>query len=323
MSNLERTSNNPDNAKPYKIATGILAALLVLAVVGAVMFSMDNTTLKTETSQLNSTVSDLNVMKASLETELADLENNYDATIDENEELKVTIEEKVEEIEVLQNKIRQVRNRLKGSESNSAKMQEHLAQLESLKDSLEADIVNLQGENEELLLVRDELTVALEDGNNEITGLNEQVVELKQMNQNMTDRLYRMAPAGFKAGNFAVNVARKNDKLTSKAKQAKEIKVNFDLPYVPAEKQGKTELYLVVTDIYGNAIKSASSSTVTVPSPQDDLKVDVVDIETVNLKESQSLAMSFAPEEKLVAGEYHLMVYSDEGYLGATAFRLR
>ncbi|MEL6944874.1 MAG: hypothetical protein AAFO82_19630, partial [Bacteroidota bacterium] len=148
-------------------------------------------------------------------------------------------------------------------------------------------------------------------------------VELRQMNQDMTDRLYRMAPAGFTAGNFAVNIERKNEKLTSKAKQAKEIKVNFDLPYVPAEKQGKTELYLVVTDIYGNPVKSPSSSTVSVPSPQDDLKVDVVDIETVNLKESQSLAMSFAPEEKLTAGEYHLMIYSDEGYLGATAFRLR
>ncbi|MEL6944646.1 MAG: hypothetical protein AAFO82_18470, partial [Bacteroidota bacterium] len=175
MSNLERTSNNPDNAKPYKIATGILSALLILAVVGAVMFSMDNTNLKTETVQLNSTVNDLNVMKASLETELADLENNYDATIDENEELKVTIEQKVSEIEVLQKKIRQVRNQLKGSESKSAKMQEHLAQLESLKDSLQADIVSLQGENSDLLAARDELTVALEDSNNEIVGLNEQV----------------------------------------------------------------------------------------------------------------------------------------------------
>ena len=44
--------------------------------------------LKDETAELNGTVTDLNSMKKGLETELADLENNYNTTIDENETLK-------------------------------------------------------------------------------------------------------------------------------------------------------------------------------------------------------------------------------------------
>lgn len=324
MANLERYSEEtPKNTNTYKTATWILSALLLFAVVGAVVFAMNNNELKDETSELNTTVTDLNSMKKGLETELADLEGDYNTTIDENENLKVTIEERVAEIEVLQNKIRQVRNQLKNNETNSTKMQERLAQLEQFKDSLQLDVQSLRGENTELVAAREELTKSLEGSRERVSNLSEQVLELTQMNQQMTDRLYRMAPAGFTAGNFAVNIEKGNDKVTAKARKAREITVNFDLPYVPTEKQGKTEIYLVVTDVYGNPVKSTSTSTVKVPTPQDNLKVEAVDIEKLNLKESQSLAMSFEPESKMDAGEYHLMIYSDEGYLGSTGFRLR
>jgi len=322
-SSIDTDLANSDNNNQFKVATWILSGLLIMALIGAGVFFTKNNALQDRTAELNTTVSDLDEMKQQLETDLADLEGNYNTTIDENEDLKATIEERVAEIEILQTKIRQVRNQLKNSEMQSGKMQERLAQLESLKESLQADVANLKGENKELIVARDELTTTLEQSRNEIIGLSDQIVELTQMNQKMENRLYRTAPAGFTAGNFSVDIEKNNDKVTAKARQAREIKVNFDLPYVPVEKQGETELYLVVTDIYGNPVQSTTTSSVKVPTPQDDLKVEVVDIDKVNLKESQAIAMSFEPEDKMAAGEYHLMVYSDEGYLGSTGFKLR
>ncbi|MEM0992403.1 MAG: hypothetical protein AAGI49_05165 [Bacteroidota bacterium] len=323
-------SNDNDNwekeakvSGSYKTATWILGSLLVLAVVCSILFLSKNNTLMDKTAKLEQTNMDLDEMKLGLEEQLTSLEGEYDTAIGKNGELQAEIETKVNEIEVLQTKIRQVRNQLNSSEKKSTKMQERLAQLETLKDSLQTDVASLKGENQDLIAARDELTRTLEENDQQIASLNDQIVELTTTNEAMEERLFRTAPAGFKAGNFSVDVEQRNDKVTTKARKAKEIKVNFDLPYVPASKQGETELYLVVTDINGQPVNEIASSPVSVPTPEANLQVAAVDINTVDLKESQSVAMSFEPTERLKAGEYSLMIYSDEGYLGSTGFRLR
>lgn len=317
------TTNKSSETNPYKISTIILSVLLVGLAVVAFMFNKSSNDYKSKSASLNTKVNDLSTLQADLEAELADLEGEYGTKIEENEGLKVEIEEKVEEIGNLQSKIRRVKRQLKDSESNSSQMQERLAQLEELKGALENDVMSLKGENSELVAAKDELSATLVAKSGEIQDLNGQVVSLTQRNQKMQNRLFKLAPAGYRAGNFSVDIAQRNSKATAKARKAREVTVNFDIPNVPSEKQGSSEIYLVVTDINGNAVKSIASSPIKVPAANEFLNVDAVDIQKLNLKESQSLSMSFKPENKLNAGEYNLMVYSDAGYLGATGFRLR
>lgn len=320
--NSSSTNNNSEN-NPYKISTIILSVLLVGLAIAAFMFNKSSNEYQTKSASLNSKVNDLSTLKTDLESELADLEGEYGTTIEENEGLKVEIEEKVAEIGSLQSKIRKVRRQLKDSETNSTQMQERLAQLEELKGELENDVVNLKGENSELLVAKGELAATLVSKEGEIQDLNGQVVSLTQRNQKMQNRLYKLAPAGYRAGNFSVDIAKRNDKITAKARKAREVTVNFDIPNVPSEKHGSSEIYLVVTDINGNAVKAIPSSPIKVPAANEFLNVEAVDIQKLDLKEMQSLSMSFKPNDKLNAGEYNLMVYSDAGYLGATGFRLR
>lgn len=317
------STNNNSESNPYKISTIILSVLLVGLAVAAFMFNKSSNDYKSKSAQLNSKVQDLGTLKADLEAELADLEGEYGTKIEENDGLKVEIEEKVAEIGTLQSKIKKVRRQLESSEANSSQMQERLAQLEELKGALENDVVNLKGENSELLAAKGELSATLVAKSGEIEELSGQVVSLTQRNQKMQNRLYKLAPAGYRAGNFSVSIGKKNAKETAKARKAREVKLNFDIPNVPSERQGSSELYLVVTDVHGNAVKAINSSPVKVPAANEFLNVDAVDIQKLDLKEMQSISMSFKPEDKLKAGEYNLMVYSDAGYLGATGFRLR
>lgn len=312
-----------NNNNGFKVATVVLSILLVAAVVTAAIFGMRSNDYENQTYKLHTNIEELNDVQLGLEEELAGLEANYETQVTENEGLQVTIEEKVQEIETLQSKIRKVRSQLKDSEANKAQMTERLVQLEELKAALENDVVNLREENAELAAAKDELNEVLVAREVEIQELTGQVTDLTANNQKMQNRLYQLAPAGYRAGNFAIDVETKKDKLTSKARQASEIKVKFDIPHVPAEAHGKAELYLVVTDVHGNAVASLPSSTVSVPAANQNLKVEATAIKEVDLKNTQSINMAFAPLDKMEAGEYNLMVYSDDGYLGATGFRLR
>ena len=334
MSNQKKYSNQSNENKSasssktttdtaFKVATIVLSILLIATVVTAVIFGMRSNDYEKQTYKLHSNLDELNDVQLGLEEELAGLEANYKTQVVENESLQLTIEEKVEEIESLQSKIRKVRNQLKNSEANKAQMKERLLQLEELKVALENDVLNLKDQNAALVSAKDELNEVLVAREIEIQELSGQIVSLTASNQKMQERLYKLAPAGYRAGNFAIDVQTKRDKLTSKARQAKEIRVKFDIPHVPTEAQGKHELYLVVTDIHGNAVKAIPSNTINVPTPNEYLKVEAAAIKEVDLKNTQSVAMAIATEDKLEAGEYNLMVYSDAGYLGATGFRLR
>ena len=312
------TSNNS-----YKTAAIIMSILFVVATIAAISFSMKSNNFETQTSQLTKDLGELNTVKTELETDLAALNTDYDTKIKENGELQSTIEERIAEINTLQSKIRKVRKQLDASEANSVKMQERLTELEELKTALQTDVDNLKNENAQLVAAKAELNATLTSRESEIENLNGQIIALSGENQKLQNRLYNVAPAGYRANNFSIDIEKRNDKLTAKARKAREIKVNFDLPNIPNEKQGESEIYLVVTDVHGNAVKEVPSSPINVKAANEVLKVEAADIQKVNLEDSQSVTLSFEPKDKLDAGEYNLMVYSEHGYLGATAFRLR
>lgn len=326
MADWKKHSNSnttPADTSKFKTISYVLGFLLLIMTVVAIILGMRSVDFRSQTTALTSEVEDLNTTKGDLETELVDLETQYDTKIEENEGLKMTIEERVEEINNLQSKIRRVKSQLNDSKENTAQMEARLNQLEELKAALQNDVTNLKGENANLAAARAELSESLVAREAVIQNLEGKMVALNEKNTKIQNHLYKIAPAGYRAGNFSIDAEKRNDKLTAKARKAKEIKVNFDLPNVPKNKQGKTELYLVVTDVMGNAVKEIKTSPISVPSANENLKVEAADMQEINLEENQSLTLSFKPEDKMNAGDYNLMVYSSHGYLGATALSLR
>ncbi|MCB0687757.1 MAG: hypothetical protein KDC53_14575 [Saprospiraceae bacterium] len=305
-----------------KIIIWVLAALLVFSMIVAFSFWAKSNKYENETSRLVSDITDMDSLKDSLENTLTTLEGSYSEKIDENEVLSATLEERVQEVEDLKKRIQGVRSQLAKSQEVNDHINARLVQLEELKDSLENDIVTLQGQNEELRSANNEIATELTLSREQINGLNQDVKKLDQKNRQLVDRLFQLAPAGFVANNFKVTAMRKNDKVTAKAGRANEIKVTFDLKDVPQEYQKDEELYLVVTKFDGTPVPDIITKAVKVKS-ETPIDIAAVDIEQLKLSALQSIEMSFTPGKKFESGLYNALVYADHGFLGATSFELR
>jgi DNA repair exonuclease SbcCD ATPase subunit len=317
----ESTSNpNASSAQPFKAATVVMAVLFVLASGAAIYFYNQSTD---EQSQKLSLKSELDETRTSLEGELSNLETDYNVQVTENDSLSVAIEERVKEVNELQTKIKSMRGQLASSKSNAKEIKAKLAKLEELKTELEGEIDGLKEQNVQLAEANSALNSDLEMSRQEATQLNAQVASLTQRNEALHNRLTVLAPAGYRADNFSVSIEKRNNKLTSKAKRADEIRIAFDLDNVPQENQGDSEIYVAVMTLQGQPVTAFATSMVSVPSIEQQLKVEVADVQQIQLKNNQRMKVSLKPNNDLEAGDYNLMVYSDTGYLGSTGFSLR
>ncbi|MFK7932953.1 MAG: hypothetical protein AB8G22_05545 [Saprospiraceae bacterium] len=324
MANQIANPNQKSNSNQTpKILAGVFGALLLLAVGVAFYLNGQLNDYRSKAANLNTQVTDLNAVQTSLETELGELNTTYEGTLDENATLSMTIEEKVKKINGLKAQIGKVRKQLAASKNENQVVKTELARLEQIKGDLEQSMLALQNTNSQLQNNETQLTGELATMQTMVEDLNSQVAELTAVNQKVENHLFTVAPAGFRADDFRIDIERRNDKVTTKARQAKEINVMFNLDNVPTEKQGEREIYIAVTDIYGKPIAALPSQMVSIPSRNENLKVDVANTKKMTLKGQQSIEMSLVPDNKLTAGDYNLMVYSDAGYLGSTGFRLR
>lgn len=318
---MANQSNSASNAA--KIAA-IVLGLLFLGAVGYIFHlngQLDE--YRGKTANLNTTVEQLNQEQASLEQELGELNVSYESSQAENVTLQGTIEEKVQRINTLKSQINRVRKELKTSQSDNETVRAELARLEQIKSQLEQSMTNLQAANTQLENSEARLTGELATMKGMVEDLNAQVAELTESNNQKEAHLLKVAPAGYRADDFRIDMEQRNDKVTAKARRIREIKVNFNLDNVPAEKQGAQKVYVAVTDLFGNPVSGIATTTVSIPAPNENLKVEIAAEQAVELSEKQEVAFSIQPEAKLSAGEYSLMVYSDAGYLGSTGFRLR
>ena len=308
--------------KTLKTLVWILSVLVVLAAIAAWSFWAKGQKYENETGRLTLDLADLDSSKLALEDTLAALEGSYGEKISENEKLTITLQDRIKEVEALQERIRKVRAQLSKSEETNAQINQRLVMLESLKDSLENDIADLQGQNLELRSANNEIATELTMTREEVAGLSEDLKILDRKHEALVSRLFELAPAGFVAENFKVTAMRRNEKVTAKAGRASEVKVTFDIKNVPEQYQTTEELYLVITKFDGNPVHTIPSKTVSVKSSVP-IEIAAADIEQLTLRELQSVEMSFNPDKKFEAGLYNALVYADHGFLGATSFELR
>jgi len=317
---MNATSN--ESNKQSKFLAILFASLFGLAAVGAIYLFTKNSQLKDLNAKNELAYTDLDGLKQSLETELDEIETNFTDKIAENDSLSADLQTRVGEIEKLEWRLKDARNKLSTSEKENVEIKTKLAQLDNMKNSLEADIAALASTNQELRTVNEKIQNDLQTSNEYAVSLNEHLVEMSEKNEKLIKRLYTVAPAGFVAENFTVNTRKRNDKLTAKAKRTDEVVVSFDLNNVPAEYHEDEELYLVVTQFDGRPLENIPSKTMDVRA-NELMKVKAADIEKLTLKERQNIKMSFDADKDLEAGTYNLLVYADHGFLGATSFQLR
>ncbi|MFK7934731.1 MAG: hypothetical protein AB8G22_14570 [Saprospiraceae bacterium] len=315
-----------ENENRSRILMGILIALALLFGIGSCYFWNSSRQLGSQNLALKAEVEDLNQLKGSLETDIDSLQAAYATVVSENGELKGNLEEAEKRLAERESQLRRLRRSYKTVQAeadDSASLRSQLEGLINAKSALEADISNLRTENQRLQEENAALASQVESANQKNTQLSGQVQDLDAKNKAIRDRLDKLAPAGFRASAFRVEVEKRNNKLTSKARAAKEVSVSFDLINVPEDKQGLHKLYVAVTNFQGTPVKTTSSQSVTISNATETVTIDALTTKETNLNESQRLKLSFTPDQRLSPGYYNVFIYSDLGYLGSTSLRLR
>lgn len=306
----------------FKRLTFVFGTLFLIALITAIYFGSKSSHLDNEKSRLSLNLQDLDNEKLNLETELTSLDSNYQIQISENDTLVATLEERVKEVDNLKARVWSAKQKLVKSEEENQAINEKLVQLEDLKTGLESDIAALNKTNEELVATNDQINQDLKMSQDQTAALNLQLEDMTIANEKLISRLRTLAPAGFVANNFIVTAAKKNDKLTAKARQAEKINIAFDINDVPEEFQNEEEIYLVLTKADGQPVAELPAKEVEVASVEP-VTIKVVDRAKKTLQERQNIEMSFEADRDLESGMYNVLVYADHGFLGSTTFQLR
>ncbi len=309
--------NSEDQGNGWKVASIIMGLLLVISVAFGVVFYARHNESAHKAMDLST---QLDNTRTELQGELANLNKSYNGEIATNDTLSSALQKKVAEVEDLQARIAKAKKDLKTSVANNKEIQARLDQMEELKVALEKDISNLRDENVALAASNHDLNTELTATKDQVVDLNSKVMTLTAANSKLTGRLKILAPAGFRADNFTVISQDKKDKLTTKGKKINEITVKFDLNNIPEEYQGNREIYLVLTEFNGNPVAVVPGKEVNLDFGDQQVNVKAADLENIDLKDRQSMTMSFEPTDDLTPGTYNLMVYADNGYLGSTGF---
>lgn len=123
------------------------------------------------------------------------------------------------------------------------------------------------------------------------------------------------------ATGFRTETEMKNGKLTAKAKRVRKIVVSFDLNEVADSFIGEQELYLVIKDGQRKLLdKDAETVKVKVKGLLQEIRV--VKKRTVELEKSQRIHFRLDVSDRLEEGYHKVEVYSKNGLLGETSFRV-
>ncbi|MBL7775578.1 MAG: hypothetical protein JNK89_06215, partial [Saprospiraceae bacterium] len=155
--------------------------------------------------------------------------------------------------------------RLKGQQSKKIRdLQAQVDAMKKAKTEYETMLAMLRAENDQLKAENAELkaeNAGLRDNNSQ---LNARVDDLAQK---LAEQIRKTQSAQFKATAFRVEVERRNDKLTARAKRARNLSISFDLADVPEQFRGAHKIYLVVSDQNGAPVPVANPTKVTIQAP--------------------------------------------------------
>lgn len=254
---------------------------------------------------------------------------------------KMSIERQLDSLTVSYNNLRTENEDLKGRESSSAALiaekdavikkiksqgrrelaalRNQVADLRKIKIEYETVISTLQSENSQL---REENN-RLAGENNQLRGENSNLNgKVEDLAKQLEEQIRKTQSASFKATSFRVEVERRNDKLTARARKARTIQISFDLAGVPEAYRGTQNLYLAITDDKGHPIASSNPIKTTIQAPTGPVAIIAQQLKQVSLNDTQRLSFTYKPDERLKSGSYVVAIYCESGLLGAASLRL-
>ena len=279
-------------------------------------FDAQLSSLSAKNTTLAGEITDVQGLKTNLEAEIAALQAKFSDLAEENQSLKGSVKDAQREVNRRKSAITQLTQEMQGKDGEMASLRSQLSSLLGVKSQLESEITSLKSENESLKSENAQLTADLQT-------TKEEKAELARLNATIQEEVANLTLENFKANGFTVEVVKKNTKLTSWSRLAKDVKVSLDLVNVPEKYQGLKDLYLVITDENGIAIKKANPIAKTVNLNGQTTDITAVSTQSVDIMESQRLNFTHKLEERLGKGFYRASVYSDIGLLGSSSFRLK
>jgi regulator of replication initiation timing len=308
--------NSQNNNQNSRTLVTTLILLLILSLGSSIYFWNKSRNAGASITSLTESVQALEAEKARIEHALDSLSAAYGEVRIENEGLRgkeASTAELIAQKDASIKKIKSQNNR------ELAALRAQLDELRQLKIEYETLITAVQVENEQLKAENQRLLGENQQLQTENSSLSGQVGDLAQK---LEDQIRKTQSARFKATSFKVEIGRKNDKQTIRAKRAREINVGFDLIDVPEKYQGEQHLYLVITDEKGKAISSTKPIKTTIDAPTGSLQIEAQQVKAVSLAEKQRLSFNYRLDERLKSGNYVAAIYCNVGLLGASTFRL-
>lgn len=305
--------SNNQNSRIYGI---VVTVLLLLAAGLGFLFWQKSKQYLSENEKIEKERLSLEKEKLVLATSLDSLSMAYSDIRTENENLRGEITATAAQIAKKESLIREIK--VSGAK-DIAQLRAQVEDLKRAKIEYETIITTLKGENEQL---RNE-NARLSGENADLKGANTTLSgQVQDLAKKLEEQIQKTQSANFKATSFRVEMERKNDKLTTRAKKAREIFVSFDLADVPEQYQGPQKLYLVITDEKGNPIVSKNPTKATIYAPTGPVEVQAQFVKPVVLEKTQRQSFNYKFDERLKSGNYVVAIYCDKGLLGAAAFRL-
>ncbi len=296
---------------------GIIIALLLLAAAALGWFLFQKTkSAEAENEKRQAEIAALTTEKAGLQTYLDSLSTSYSNLRVEYENLQGKLYASANSVAEKEKTIA----RIKGEASKDADaLRQQIADLQRAKVEFETIISTLRNENDQLKNTNAVLVGENSQLKSDKTALSGQIADLGKQ---LAEQIRRTQSASFKATSFRVELERKNDKLTAKARRAREVTVSFDLADVPETYHGPNKLYLVITDDKGNPIPMANPIKATIQAPTGPVDIIAQQSKAVNLIATQRNSFTYPFDERLKAGSYVIAIYCDKGLLGASSFKL-
>lgn len=305
--------SNNQNSSIYGI---IVTILLALAAGLGFFFWQKSKNFLAENEKIKIERQQLETEKNAVSNDLDSLTSAYSVLRTENESLQGRVNATAQIVQQKEAAIKQIKL------ISSKDIEELRAQVEELKKAkieIETIVSSLRAENDALKLENQRLTTEntqLKGSNTELTG------QVQDLAKQLEEQIRKTQSATFKATSFSVQLERRNDKLTTRAKKAREIFVSFDLAEVPNNFQGQQKLYMVITDDKGTPIESKNPTKATVYAPSGPVEIQAQQVKDVVLDNTQRLSFNHKFDDRLKSGNYVVAIYCDKGLLGASSFRL-
>lgn len=302
------------NSRVYAI---IITVLLLLSAALGWFFWQKSRAMISESKERQATLDSLIQVKSNIEQELDSLSLAYSSLRTENENLQGRVTNTAALVEQKEITIKQLKS---ASAKNLDELRKQVAELLKVRTEYETIITVLRQENQQLREENERLTGENAQLKGEREQLSGQVTDLAKQ---LEEQIRKTQSATFKATSFRVEIERRNNKLTAKARQARELLVSFDLADVPQSFQGPQKLYLSVTDDKGNPVTSKNPTKATVYAPTGPVEIMAQQVKQVVLESTQRMSFVHQLEDRLKSGNYVVAIYCDKGLLGASSFRLR